>query len=579
MITTKKTLMKMINKHFSPLRVLPLLLLFLLLLGYPYHSKADVGDTGPNGGTIISETTTVETTNTATENIGGGIEETTETQLHTTTTVEEVQTETTTQTTTGNYLTNPGFESNTNTTQPTGWNTTGSVNVGDTCGPAGGNCLQTGNESTGGGSVNQTVNLFDKMTQDQINKGFDLTYGGQVFSHGSNSSVPSCSTNSGDCRDSFSITMTITDKAGAQLEKWTHEFNEITWTGWKSYSFDQTIQQNNWTSALANLELWGVDAGYFSGNYGPAFDNWEIKATYDVVSLITSQITTIVQQSIDVVTQEYVGDPVADIINDTATPDAGFDMAIPDVEPIGDMGGPETTVETFTVEVADTGGGGMIESFEITVETNSIGEVVDIQVDGLDMGGGGDMGEMAQPVDLAEVSAEIEATVETPDAQGEPAGPQETTSNEPEPEPTTETANNEPEPEQQETASNEPESKQESESESKSEESESKQETASKEETKEEQREQAKARVATQIVTAIVEKLGQDAASQTTQLALMNMIGASVTKNQPNLDDAALWYQSKDLYDGKQLKDPYSKMINGAQDLIHSQMVDMQYNR
>ena len=578
MITTQKTLMKMINKHLPPLRVLSLLLLFLLLLGYPYHSKADVGDTGPNGGTVVSESTTVETTNVTTENIGGGIEETTETQLHTTTTIEEVQTETTTQTTTGNYLTNPGFESNTNTSQPTGWNTTGDVNVGDTCGPAGGNCLQTGSESTGGGSVNQTVNLFDKMTEEQINKGFDLTYGGQVFSHGSNTAVPSCSTTNGDCRDSFSITMTITDSTGTQLEKWTHEFNEITWSGWRSYSFDQTIQQNKWTSAFANLELWGVDAGYYDGFYGPAFDNWEIKATYDVVSLITQQITTIVQESIDVVTQEYVGDPVSDIINDTTSPDVGFDIATPEIEPIGDMGGAETTVETFTVEVADTGGGGMIESFEITVETNSMGEVIEVQVDGLDMGGSGDMGEMAQPVDLAEVSAEIETTVEpTPDAQGETAGPQETTSNEPEPEPTTETASNESEPEQQETASNEPESKQEPES--KSEESESKQETASKEETKEEQREQAKARVATQIVTAIVEKLGQDAASQTTQLALMNMIGASVTKNQPNLDDAALWYQSKDLYDGKQLKDPYSKMINGAQDLIHSQMVNMQYNR
>ena len=90
------------------------LLAALLVLVYPSYSNAAEGD---ETRTTVSETTEVE-------QLGGGLEE------HTTTKVEDVVTEGA-QETTGNYLTNQGFQQgNTN-----GWDKSGSVNVCATCGP------------------------------------------------------------------------------------------------------------------------------------------------------------------------------------------------------------------------------------------------------------------------------------------------------------------------------------------------------------------------------------------------------------------------------------------------------------
>ena len=159
------------------------LLVVLHVLVYPSYSNAQ---TGPNGGTIVSEETTVQS-------IGGGLE------VHTTTTVEEITESVTTTTTTEgepttvvspNLLENPGFQDSSNTTNVPDWNTTGGVFVGATCGPGLGKCLQTGNETTGGGAVSQTVNLFDEMTKDEVNRGFNLEYGAQVKPHVSNLTVP-----------------------------------------------------------------------------------------------------------------------------------------------------------------------------------------------------------------------------------------------------------------------------------------------------------------------------------------------------------------------------------------------------
>ena len=81
----------------------------LALVAFGHSSNAQ---TGPNGGTIVSEETTVQS-------IGGGLE------VHTTTTVEEVTESVTTTTTTEgepttvvspNLLENPGFQDSSNTT-------------------------------------------------------------------------------------------------------------------------------------------------------------------------------------------------------------------------------------------------------------------------------------------------------------------------------------------------------------------------------------------------------------------------------------------------------------------------------
>ncbi len=233
----------------------------LALVAFGHSSNAQ---TGPNGGTIVSEETTIQS-------IGGGLE------VHTTTTVEEVTESVTTTTTTEgepttvvspNLLENPGFQDSSNTTNVPDWNTTGGVFVGATCGPGLGKCLQTGNETTGGGAVSQTVNLFDEMTKDEVNRGFNLEYGTQVKPHVSNLTVPVCTAQhiaSGpDCKDRFAISVHVTDSTGSLLHCFEHVFNVINFVGTdqrgyekNDFFFPSTVPSNGYRSALATFHLFG----------------------------------------------------------------------------------------------------------------------------------------------------------------------------------------------------------------------------------------------------------------------------------------------------------------------------------
>ena len=78
-------------------------------------------------------------------------------------------------------------------------------------------------------------------------------------------------------------------------------------------------------------------------------------------------------------------------------------------------------------------------------------------------------------------------------------------------------------------------------------------------------------------MSRIISKLSDDAASQGTQLALMNIIGADLTKNSPNLKDREDWYINPVIYTAE-LRDPYAKLFNIAQDKLHEQLTDLQYN-
>ena len=511
------------------------LLVALLVLVYPSYSNAAEGD---ETRTTVSETTEVE-------QLGGGLEE------HTTTTVEDVVTEGA-QETTGNYLTNQGFQQgNTN-----GWDKSGSVNVCATCGPFGGKALQTGPE-TAGGTVSQTVDLFDKMNKQEINEGFTINYGSHVFSHESNATVPVCDSdpsNGPDCRDRFSITLDIKDSSGTLLHKFEHEFEEITWTGWNTtdFFFNSTVPENTYTSALATLELFGIDAGFQNGHFGPAFDNATITATH--TNMIVEQITTITTELIQT---------AIETIEDTTT------IETTDVAEVETTTEPEV-VESFEITVSDNFGE-TIDNFEISIDNN-----MEITIEPI--GPEPTAAEVEIETTVAEVETQIEAEVETQVAEvsteAEPESqPTETTENDTgdsEPTDTASTDAEEPQEESGSDESNESDSKPEPKSESKSK---AKSEVRK---AKSESKEQRKKAIATRVVTKIISKLGTDAASQATQLALMNAIGANLSAAAPNLQDASTWYASSQLPDNA-ISDPSAVLFSSAQDSIMNSLVNSQY--
>ena len=513
--------------------LLSLLLCSSLVFLSPSSSKAAEGDE--------TRTTTSETTEV--EQLGGGLEE------HTTTTVEEVVTEGA-QETTGQLLNNRGFESSTNTSNVPNWDTSGSVNVCNTCGPFGGNALQTGPETTGG-TVSQSVDLFTKMNQQEINKGFTVNYGSHVFSHQSNATVPACDSNPAngpDCRDTFSITLDIKDSSGNLLHKFEHEFKEITWTGWNTndFFFNSTVPENEHTSAIATLELFGIDAGFTTGHFGPAFDNVQLTVTH--TNMIVEQITTITEELIQT---------AIETIEDTTT------IEIADVTET-EIVEPEVT-ETFEISLS-TNMGESIDNFEISIDNNMEVTIEPISTETTET-------TVEVETTVAEVETQIEAEVEVAEVSTEP---------EPEPQPTETTENDTGDPEPTDTASNDTDESQEESGTDESSESkqESKSEPKSKSEvrkTKSESKEKRKKAIATRVVKKIISKLGSGAAAQATQLALMNAIGANLTAAAPKLQDASTWYADTALTDSVKLSDPTAVLFTSAQDSIMNGLVGSQY--
>ena len=238
--------------------------------------------------------------------------------------------------TSSQLLNNKGFESNTNTSSPTNWTNNGDGYICNRCGPAGGNALKTAKD--GATVTSSGVNLLDTMTQDELNNGFDATYGSDVWLYSNNSSVPTCANASSgqDCKDTFSITLDIKDSSGTLLQQFEHRYENQSWTGWDrtTYDFTSTIPSNNWTSAIASLELYGIDEGFTGNGYGgPRFDNTHLSVTYTTQAVLDT-IASAINQTLDLVNDQ--NETVTDIVQN-------FEVTVND--PIGNE------IQSFSVEV------------------------------------------------------------------------------------------------------------------------------------------------------------------------------------------------------------------------------------
>ena len=196
----------------------------------------------------------------------------------------------------------------------------GGTSVGSGGGCAIGEYCTAGKQGPGG-TYSTTFDLEDAMTIDQINRGFDLDYGMDVDSHQSNTTVPTCSGNTMaafDCKDIFRLTVSLFDENAALQHKFEHEV-ELTFSGLQTYSYSQTIPENSYTGLTGEFEMFGIDAGFPTGYYGPQFSNPSLTATYDLVTLIETEIIDVIEQS--------------DILNDSFIQPAEVDLAPPSPPP------------------------------------------------------------------------------------------------------------------------------------------------------------------------------------------------------------------------------------------------------
>ena len=363
----------------------------------------------------------------------------------------------------------------------------------DSCRTGSGATNCTGGTNSGGGFYTSTFDLEEQMTIDEINAGFDLDYGIDVMSHSSNSVLASCVNGnllqSSDCRDVFTLTVSLFDTGDVLAHKFEHSV-ELNYTGTRSFSFNQTIPENTFTSLTGEFELFGIDAGFRSGFFGPAFANPTLTTTFELVTLLETE--------------------VLDILNTTD---------------ILDVNTPED-VEVATIEVEiETPDGQQMASLELEVNTEMSMEIEPLELPSVDTQSAPEV-----EVEIAEVNTEIEMEMEnvaepepTTSESVESTEPEQTeqasgteSSNESEPEPTTaESDADGEEPRTTETASAEESEDAQSES------------SSVKPKAKVAKKTSAKQKAARKIVKKMGDKGKYDSTNQLKTLVVMNVLGNS----------------------------------------------------
>lgn len=420
----------------------------------------------------------------------------------------------------------------------------------DSCRTGSGATNCTGGTNSGGGFYTSTFDLEEQMTIDEINAGFDLDYGIDVMSHSSNSVLASCVNGnllqSSDCRDVFTLTVSLFDTGDVLAHKFEHSV-ELNYTGTRSFSFNQTIPENTFTSLTGEFELFGIDAGFRSGFFGPAFANPTLTTTFELVTLLETE--------------------VLDILNTTD---------------ILDVNTPED-VEVATIEVEiETPDGQQMASLELEVNTEMSMEIEPLELPSVDTQSAPEV-----EVEIAEVNTEIEMEMENV-AEPEPTTSESVESTEPEQTEQTGGAesSNESESEPEQTAEAEP-REQEGESQPESTETSSESETesnnesevAEKPKSKVEKKESAKQKAARKIVKKMGDRGRYDSTNQLKTLVIMNVLAD--TKNflvQPTIPQPTGFFTDKKVPDAQLPENNAAAwMLMGGSNQLHDRLTGMQY--
>ena len=432
-----------------------------------------------------------------------------------------------------------------------------------------GSYCTSGQACTGhqGGTFSTDVDFEDIMTISEINNGFDVNYGVTVKSHNSNSTLPLCSQTNGDCKDHFTVTLELT--SGSSVVQTFEDTIVLDFGGTRDYTFSESIGTNTYTDLLGTFSLFGIDAGYHRGMYGPIFSDPYMNVVYDQIEMITQQVTNIVTETIQVAVEreieviETILVPVEREIEVTTFIET--EIEIPDVNEMDGDTNPLEVAElevleldevvtlepdtSFTVEISSDELGSVIESFDVQVEVADTGDMATISIE--DIGGEIEVIEIEVEPQVAEVEVEVAAEIEMEvETEMEVA---ETTS---ETVATVETGEDTPEVEVEV--------------------AETKTESATPSPKSQKIRKQVASAVAKRIMSSIANNY--DSTSQATQLALINAIGSPQYQKVSLSDQYSTdWYESTDIYMQDGLSDPYGDAFIDAQGMQMDELINSQY--
>ena len=398
-----------------------------------------------------------------------------------------------------------------------------------------------------GGTFTSTFDLQENMTIDQINRGFQMDYSTDVTSHVSNANLATCVggnvMQTSDCRDIFTLTVSIFDTGDVLAHKFEHEV-ELDFSGTRNFAFSQTIPENTLTSATGTFEMFGIDAGFANKFFGPRFANPSLTTTFDLVTIIETEILDVLNTS--------------NILDTNVTEPA----------------------EITNIEVEVESSSGQQMQLEMEVQTEMTMEMP------TEMAPMTDTAVSEPEIEVAEVSTEIEMEMQDV-AEPEPTTDQPTESTESEPEGGTDTGN---EQESEPESSNDPEpSEQEGEPEPEPTEAAPEPEAESNNEPEAEEKPKAKVKVvkktsakqkaANKIVKRMGDKGKYDSTNQLKTLIVMNVLGNSKKfLVQPTIPQPTGFFTESKMPDAQLPENNAAAWIlMGGSNQLHDRLTGLQY--
>jgi len=282
--------------------------------------------------------------------------------------------------------------------------TSGGTNTGGGRGCSSGNFCTAGKQGPGG-TYTSTFDFKNNMTTDQINKGFDINYGVDVKSHPSNSVLPSCvdgnTMQNSDCRDIFNLTVTLLDSISV-VHKFEHEV-ELDFTGLRSFSFSQTIPENNFIDLQGQFELFGIDAGFPNSFFGPSFSNPFLTSTFNLISHLESEVINIIdmQESIEII---EIQDIEVQPVQQQQEIQVAAAITVEEIQTVELSSVVEQPVETTTVEEVE-----VQQEVEVEVQQEIEVEVSEPQPESTEPETARE--DVSEPEEQAETKAEVKKSV------------------------------------------------------------------------------------------------------------------------------------------------------------------------
>ena len=414
----------------------------------------------------------------------------------------------------------------------------GSTEIGSGC-SAGQFC--TGNASNGGGTYTSTFDV--PLTEAEIQRGFTLNQFVDVTSHPSNATRPTCGsiTQVGDCRDIFSMTVALFDITNTVVEKFEREV-ELDFGGTQTFTFADEVSPNSFTLLTGEFELFGIDAGFHTGAFGPQFAAPGVTFTHqDVVE------QQVLEQIAQLDTQIAFTPPPTEIAPAPPPPPAAPQ--------------PVQTVAAYA-EPAAPAPPPVVAQIQ-TPQPEPQEQQQEAQVEAAI-----EMEMQTQPEPQAEQQPEPQAEQQQ-EQQPEPE-PQEQAEAEPEPEPEQQ-AEAEPEPEQQA----EPQEAVEAEPEPEPEPEQQQAEAEPEPQTKQEKQKAAAERV----VKKIAPSQRYSAASQATTMVVMNMLAGKIATDVAMIDTQG-FFPATGMNDDRSMSNPLQDYtMFGGSNAAHDRFMQLEWSR